>query len=51
VTLTLPEIAIATALIETQRLSVTETMDRAAVAHALTEMLRDWAAAWAEHTC
>jgi hypothetical protein len=51
ITLSLPEIAIATALIETRRLSPQAALDRGAVRDALTTMLVDWAAAWAEHVC
>jgi hypothetical protein len=49
--LALPENAVALALIETQRLTPAQALDRGAVRDALTEMLTDWAAAWAEHVC
>ena len=51
ITLSLPENAIALAMIESRRLSPEQALDRGAVRDALTEMLTDWAASWVEHAC
>lgn len=51
VRLSLPEHAVALALTRSQRLSAEDALNRDRVCEALTEMLVDWAASWAEQAC